>query len=243
MNIIPTTPKNDYHINDKHPIIEDCIKIEKQETNIEGLTCRYIYTENNDLNNSDCPWYPVTASQGMGNHNIRTDFSLDNQNIILEYLENIMRKKDKIIIIEIGVSRDSNFENTSTYILTKYKRKQDIYIGIDVDDKTHLNNIENNIHTIRSPSENIEYIMNYIHSLGIETFDIFMVDGNHSLNQVYKEWEYTKYLNKNGIVIFHDTNAHPGPYFITKSIDTNLYEVNKYFNDIVDWGLTVAIRK
>ena len=70
-----------------------------------------------------------------------------------------------------------------------------------------------------------------------------MIDGWHSINMVYTEWLYTQILSDKGIVVFHDTNGHPGPYFITKSIDTDLYEVNKYLSDIKDWGISVAIRK
>jgi len=28
-----------------------------------------------------------------------------------------------------------------------------------------------------------------------------------------------------------------------KSIDTNQYDVYKYFNDVVDWGIGVVVRK
>jgi len=73
---------------------------------------------------------------------------------------------------------------------------------------------------------------------------LIMIDGYHSLNQVYFEWEnYTPLLASDGIVVMHDTNSHPGPYFLMKSIDTNQYDVYKYFNDVVDWGIGVVVRK
>jgi cephalosporin hydroxylase len=119
-----------------------------------------------------------------------------------------------------------------------------IYIGIDINDKSNLNNLEKNIYTICSPSENIDFVFEQMKQIGINEIDILMIDGWHSINQVYIEWEnYTKILASNGIVVMHDTNAHPGPYFLVKSIDTKLYDVYKYLSDVVDWGISVAIKK
>ena len=70
-----------------------------------------------------------------------------------------------------------------------------------------------------------------------------MIDGWHSINMVYTEWLYTQLLSEKGIVVFHDTNGHPGPYCITKSIDPDVYDVYKYFTDIKDYGIAVALRK
>ena len=70
-----------------------------------------------------------------------------------------------------------------------------------------------------------------------------MIDGWHSVNQVYKQWEYVSLLSNDGIVIIHDTNSHPRPYFLIESIDNIMFDVYKYYNDVYDWGIYVAVRK
>lgn len=154
-----------------------------------------------------------------------------------------MNKKEKLNIVEIGVNRNG-YSVSSTSVFLNNKREQDIYLGIDIEDKSILNDQTHNIFTICSPSQNKDVFFSKFKEIGIETIDILMIDGYHSINQVYLEWKiYTPLLSKDGIVVMHDTNSHPGPYFLLKSIDTTQYNVYKYLSDVVDWGIGVAVHK
>lgn len=206
-----------------------------------GLTKMYDCGAYN--NDEDWGWYPLNG-YGAGNMDTR-EFSTDDQEVLTHYFTDFLSKtkKERIVIMEIGVSRNA-YENTSVSVFLGKKRPQDVYIGIDIDDKSFLDNPEKNIYTIRSRSENIDVILMRMEQLGIDEIDILMIDGWHSINQCYLEWEfYTQFLASNGMVVMHDTNFHPGPYFLVDSIDTNLYDVYKHLWDIQDWGISVAIKK
>ena len=41
------------------------------------------------------------------------------------------------------------------------------------------------------------------------------------INQVLADWEYTNLLADGGIVGFHDTSCHPGPYNFIKALDNS----------------------
>ena len=218
-----------------------------ENSSIIGLS--RIYSAGAVHNTIDAPFHFHNAKDGRGKNGTRQCFSIDNQELILKYLTNKIREKDKINIVEIGVNsinskiNDDDFNTTSTSIFLTNKRNTDMYLGIDINDKSALNNSEKNIYTIATPSEDCEKVFKYMNDIKMENIDILFIDGLHSINQVYKEWRYTQKLADKGVVIFHDTNSHPGPYFILKSIDTNMYSVYKYFNDIVDFGIGVAVKK
>lgn len=241
MNIIPTQTDSDkqYTFID-HIVVEDHVYFQKTPTDIPGLSCKYGFIEEK-LNNEQLPFYPCNANSGYVNEENVSEFSKDNQEILEKHLLDLINKKPKIIILEIGISTD--IENSSTSVFLKNKRESDIYIGVDVKDMSFMNDTDKNIHTIMNNAENIDNVIEYLLGINVNNIDVLMIDGYHSINQIYKEWEYTKYLNNNGIVILHDTNAHPGPYFLTKSINTNLYDVYKYCNDVVDYGIVIAVKK
>jgi len=241
MNIIKTNEynknqfKNDVQFVD-HTIIENAVNCTVDSINQNGLYKKYSCFENND---TDYPWYHNNAGAGRYNQ----EFSIDNQEVLQMYLFDLMKKKDKNVIVEIGVNRNG-YSISSTSIIIDNKRDNDIYFGIDIEDKSSLNDDNKKIFTICSPSQDFDVIFSKFNELGINEIDMLIIDGYHSINQCYLEWEnYTKLLSCNGIVVMHDTNAHPGPYFLLKSINTDLYDVYKYFSDIVDWGIGVAVRK
>ena len=232
--------KSDKNINynfTNHTIIENIVDCQITNINVNGLSKKYscgVYDDH------DYPWYPINASDGRYNCQ---EFSVDNQEVLKSHLLKAIQEKEKLAIVEIGVNR-SCYEVSSTSIFLKYKRNDDIYIGIDIVDKSSLNDNSKNIFTICSPSQNTDLIYSKLKELGVKEIDILMIDGHHSINQVYFEWEnYTNLLSSNGIVIMHDTNSHPGPYFLMNSIDTSQYDVYKYLSDVVDWGIGVAVRK
>ena len=244
MNFVPTPNRNDYTrynaLDGKRGMHHKTGAICREYFE-NGLTKKYdAGSHNNDL---DWAWYPLNGYSG-GNMGSR-EFSSDDQDVLYSYFVDFMNKtnKDKITIVEIGVNRNA-FENTSTSIFLNNKRDQDVYLGIDIEDKSSLDNKEKNVFTIQCPSQDFEKIYDKMTEIGIQEIDILMIDGWHSINQCYLEWElYTQFLASGGMVAMHDTNVHPGPYFLVDSIDTNLYDVYKHLWDIQDWGISVAIKK
>jgi hypothetical protein len=239
MNIIPTIIEPT-HIQVEHTIIENILPHQILNYKKDGLKCLYTCFEYDDAENSHVP---TKMGAGRGISNGVQEFSIDNQAILSKHFNDLLLRKDKINIVEIGVNRNP-YNISSTSIFLDGKRKDDIYVGIDIEDKSFLNDVNNNVFTIKSPSQNISNIFNKLNDYGIGEIDLLMIDGWHSINQIYLEWcFYTKLLSENGIVVIHDTNAHLGPYFLVKSIDTDIYDVYKYVNDVQDYGISVAIKK
>ncbi len=151
-------------------------------------------------------------------------------------------------ILEIGVNR--NGENSFTQVLLKNKKKETIYIGIDIDDREYLNNEEENIHVIRGDSSNYEENMKIINQIfekcgaTRKEFDFIFIDGWHSVNQCLKDWEYTNILGKNGIVGLHDTAYHPGPKVFMRNLNKDEWAVEaNVIETSNDWGIGFAWKK
>lgn len=143
-------------------------------------------------------------------------------------------------ILEIGIGR--NAEESFAYVFFKNKKKDTVYIGLDIDDRSFLRDSDNNIHTIQNNSsyyfENVEIFK----SIGVQKFDFIFIDGWHSINQVLQDWEYTNLLNDGGIVGFHDTSCHPGPNNFIQALDKNKWEVIENCCP-EDWGIGFARKK
>lgn len=143
-------------------------------------------------------------------------------------------------IMEIGVSR--NGSKSFTQALLKDKPKEIIYLGVDLEDKTFLNDAENNIFTLQENSFNRDSVREYMKQIGLEKISILFIDGWHSINAVINDWQYTEFLSENGIVFFHDTNYHPGPVVLLRYIDSSKYRIEKYFEGQDDYGVAVAYK-
>ena len=145
-------------------------------------------------------------------------------------------------ILEIGISR--NGPDSFTQVFLQNKNPETIYVGIDIDDKTYLNNPELNIHTIQSSSSQYEHCMNIIRSVNVSEFDFIFIDGWHSINQVLADWEYTNILGPEGIVGLHDTAYHPGPKYFLEGLDADKWDIvkNAVDND-KDWGIGFVRKK
>lgn len=218
---------------------------------------------NNDAINNSGPFSYIkkqTQKFGLLFEPIPIGFDADRDspiyspNIIRHFDKNTVSKFEEIFlsvkpqtksIIEIGVDAYYGLGNTiteesSTSIILRSKNKDAKYVGIDIQDKTRLNNIENNIYTIREDSINYDSIVSKLHDLGVEDHSVgfIYIDGWHSINHVFMEWNYiTKFLAKDGVALFHDTNYHPGSRLIFDAIDDNIFTTKKYFIDQANWGL------
>lgn len=141
--------------------------------------------------------------------------------------ERFLRVKDNCpAVLEIGVCR--NKEESITHVFLQNKNPETIYVGIDLDDKSFLNNAEQRVFTIQNTSSDIENNMKKMQEeFGVTEFGFIFIDGWHSINQVLLDWEYVRLLAPHGIVGFHDTSSHPGPHYFVKALNTDLWEVEE----------------
>ena len=185
-----------------------------------------------ERDDSDLPLKETISVQYDGKNG---EFSPCNHEALLKNFLKI--KHNCKSILEIGIARG---ERGSSYTLTKNKNKDCVYVGVDIRDGSFLNDHDNNVFTIQTGSENYEQILSFIKSKGVEKLDFIFIDGWHSINQVYKEWEFTSLLSENGIVGFHDTNNHPGPTLFVKNLNSD-WVVEK--SCLEDNGITFVWKK
>lgn len=143
-------------------------------------------------------------------------------------------------ILEIGIGR--NAEQSFAYVFFNSKKKDTTYIGLDIEDRSFLNNSEKNIHTLIADSSDYDQNLAKFKELGVEKFDFIFIDGWHSINQVLRDWEYTNLLSDGGIVGFHDTSCHPGPNAFVNALDPEKWIVEKNMCPN-DWGIGFAWKK
>ena len=143
-------------------------------------------------------------------------------------------------ILEIGV-RDE--KTTTTRLLVKNKPKGAVYLGVDIEGRSSINDSKARAHTLQTDSRRRRQVYKKMCELGRKEVDLLLIDGWHSVEMVVNDWQYTKYLSKHGVVIFHDTSVHPGPYLLFKAIDEREYDKIRYFASLPDdWGMGVARR-
>ena len=208
--------------------------------NIDGIICNYSVFENPAMNLLSRPFHTTEYL------NTEIEYSERTKKIVNTYLTSLHEKKNKINIVEIGVCSEKNENtilNSSTGNLVSNKRPQDVYVGIDIIRRYSWNDNENNVHTIYSPSDYVDYNINILNTIGINDIDLLVIDGWRSIEQLYKEWQYTKILSNIGIVLVNCVNLYPGPYYISKSIDDTKYDIYRYLSDVKDNGICVAVRK
>lgn len=155
--------------------------------------------------------------------------------------ERFLRVSDNCqAILEIGVC--NNLNDSITYQFLEHKKDDTIYVGIDVKDKSFLDNSDKNIHTIMNTSSAVEENIEKMKSFGVQEFGFIFIDGWHSINQCLIDWEYTRLLAPNGIIGFHDTSVHPGPYRFIRSLRSDIWNVEENVCPF-DWGIGFAWRK
>ncbi len=160
----------------------------------------------------------------------------------IQALENeFLKVKDNCLsIVEIGVAREID---SFTNVFLKNKRKDCFYFGIDTENKSFLNNPDENVFTIETSSSNIAEITSFMAYYFVHQIDFLFIDGWHSINQVLEDWEFTRLLSPNGVVGLHDTNYHPGPTKFIEALDKNIYNVNRLCTNADDYGISFITRK
>jgi len=153
-------------------------------------------------------------------------------------LKSIIADKNPKVILEIGVCLQ---QKTFTEILSKEKPPECVYIGVDICSKSSMRDEPNNVFTLRFNSCDRGPINEFVKSKG--PVDILMIDGWHSINHALNDFLFVENLAENGVVVLHDTNAHPGPVMLLSVLDRAVWDVTKHFTDDEDWGLAVVKRQ
>jgi cephalosporin hydroxylase len=152
----------------------------------------------------------------------------------------LMSIPNRELIVEIGVDRDPN--RSFSRLLIDNKPDDCAYVGIDTLDRTRLENHNKCVYTIQGDSGDMSMLKSVMSQLGLKYIDLLFVDGCHSVNQVIKDWRYAKWVRTGGAVVFHDTNAHPGPLLVFDAIDELYWRKAKFFEKEPDYGMSVAWR-
>ena len=261
IQIVPTIlNENELHI---EPIVfENYVAMEQlSNDNIDGIVYKYSVYGNPAMNLLSRPFHTTEQMYEDVGLTERT------KSILQQYLNSLLEKKEKINILELGVADNGN-TNSTTQILISNKRPQDVYCGIDIIQKNAWNG--ENVNIIHSPSEYIDINIDRLNRLYaqkveplrsmeepfqivpsivveesnvVNEIDMLVIDGWHSMEQLYKEWQYTRILSSVGVVFINSVNLYPGPYYITKSIDDTKYDIYRYLSDVKDNGICVAVRK
>lgn len=143
-------------------------------------------------------------------------------------------------VMEIGVNR--NGERSMSRILMDQRPPGSFYLGVDIEDKSYLDDPEANTHTIRCSSHDQVKIRDYIRNQGANHLDLLMIDGWHSVNSCVNDWQYTDLLSPHGVVILHDTNSHPGCVGLYQAVDDEHWVKQRHCTDN-DFGIAVFRRR
>ena len=142
-------------------------------------------------------------------------------------------------ILEIGVNR--NGERSMSRVLMDDRPRGSFYLGVDLDDKSYLDNPAENTWTIRANSHDQDRVRSFLADKNINKLDLLFIDGWHSINTCVNDWQYTDLLSDNGIVILHDTNAHPGCVGLFEAVSDYYYEKTRFCTEN-DHGISVFKR-
>lgn len=169
------------------------------------------------------------------------EITLCNRVSLLKYFSRI--KNNCRAILEIGVYRNGGASFTQA--LLENKLPQTIYLGVDIEDRSYVDDPSQKIYTIKTSSSNVDDVMKYARSIGITEFDFIFIDGDHSIKQVMCDWEYTQWLSHIGIVGFHDTAYHYGPNYFVHNLKTDIWNVipNACQHNEDDYGIGFAWKK
>lgn len=221
--------KNDKYSDELMNVIRDSL-YNKKPSNIDGLS--YLPSFKDEYKN-DCDW-PGQVDPYSTQEYPTQEITDCNKLSISKILNSVSVKN----VIEIGVARNGSNSFTHQFLSAKTGK----YCGIDIEDKSFLNSQENQVYTIQANSHEQDRIRRFLADCGIDKCSVLMIDGWHSVTTVINDWLYSDLVEQGGVVIFHDTNYHPGPALVVDAIDPKKYRVVKYCQDRHDFGLAAAFK-
>jgi hypothetical protein len=171
---------------------------------------------------------------------ITVEFSSENKRVLADVLDELKAKNKLNSVLEIGVFRSK--AESSTKVILDNKLDTTKYFGIDLLEQNlvPIRDDSKNVFALCTNSSNLDEIMNFCKSHSVEKFDLILIDGWHSINQVVLDWRFVEHLNDGGFVVMHDTNYHPGPHCVFDAIDETKFEKARRAIAEFDWGIATA---
>lgn len=143
-------------------------------------------------------------------------------------------------IMEIGVNR--NGLRSMSRVLMDERPRGSFYLGVDLDDKSYLDDHDRNTWTLRCNSHDQDAIRGFLRGRGVAQLDLLFIDGWHSVNTCVNDWRYADMLRPGGVVMLHDTNSHPGCVALFEAVDHGLFSKERHcLGD--DFGIAVFRRR
>ena len=198
--------------------------IKPKPTNIPGLKF-FPDMEPEVSNDQDMPQFGLITSIEV------SDCNLEVVRHVVKQLGNKLNA-----VVEIGVNR--NGERSMSRVLIDERPRGSFYLGIDLDDKSYLDNPAENTWTLQTNSHDQDKVRSFIASKGVKNIDLLFIDGWHSVNTCVNDWRYTDLLSPHGIVILHDTNSHPGCVGLFEAVNDFYYVKNRFCTEN-DYGIAV----
>ena len=148
---------------------------------------------------------------------------------------------DALVIVEIGVAPEPASTSASVKIMAE-KPPGSVYIGIDIANKTRFHDPANGVYIIHCDSKNRIACWDLMDHLHLDGIDVLFIDGLHSVNQCIEDWQYTKRLAPDGVVLLHDIHFHPGPAALLAALDASQW---RWFDACPerDYGLAIIGRR
>ena len=156
--------------------------------------------------------------------------------VVREVVAEMKARNGLHAILEIGVNR--NGERSMSRILMDERPTECHYLGVDIDDKSYLDDPERLTYTIQCSSSEQYLVRDKLRAMGVGILDLLFIDGWHSVNQCVNDWRYTDLLSEDGVVILHDTNSHPGCVALFDAVDEKQYDKQR-FCLVADYGIAV----
>jgi hypothetical protein len=171
-----------------------------------------------------------------GTKNVPQEFSDRNHQVLLE---SFLSVRDHCpAILEIGVCR--NGEKSSTHVFLENKLPDTVYLGVDIEDKSFLDNYDENIFTLKTDSANFDTVVGYLKSLDVDQIGYLLIDGWHSTNASFRDQRYCELLMPGGCLFMHDTSIHPC-LCVWDGLDPDIFDKTKLFAELNDdYGCGIA---
>lgn len=178
-------------------------------------------------------WLPAYNAINWVRHDITGNGQFSDNNRAV--LTNIIKSRaNPDLFVEIGTA--ISWEKSSTETFIKCKSEDTTFYTIDIIYRECPEKDLNlkNTHFIKSPSVD-ESIKSRI---GSHKIDILFIDGDHSVDMVFKEYSfYLPHMKKDGIIVLHDITVHPGPFLFMEAVDENVYRKEILHEDDLGLGI------
>lgn len=167
-----------------------------------------------------------------------TEVSDCNQRVLINAMQSM--GSDCKHILEIGVNR--NGDRSFTRVIADHREPNSTYVGVDKEPREGVHDPNIRSYFLQCDSHDQAQVRSYLKEVGMDSLDLIMIDGWHSVNTTVNDWEYVDMLRVGGIVVLHDTNTHPGPVALFDAVDERKFEKHRYCTAENDMGISTFLR-